>query len=698
MARVSSLVQDILKRAKSPNATQTTGSQNNTSKVVQSGSSSSGSVVKGQSTGTQTQTIHTSGPASVNVQQGVISPGRSSSGSTAPAKAPATKAPATKKKAKPLDGGGGKIPVGGGAEGAPEGAGTDLQTQFDTAFGSFESDIEQQRQYILQDQALDAQERALALQELETQANTARQQFELVRQNIQAQMDEANRQLPISLRDIADQFASQGAFYSGRRGEAQTEVQTQTRLALEGLQRQMRGEQLDQDQRDALENINRQKIAVGGQRDELQTQMDLYNLQNSRDLTPEQLVQGLSAGILSTDQLTQGLQSLGYSPNEAKYLTALAEKQQQGGHLSESQLAASFQAGILNAHDYKAALQGLGYTKSEADIIERTAMALGQGPGATGKAISQSQLETGFRQGLITKDQYVQGLQSLGYSPDQAAFLAASAAQKGPLDAASGGKDIGKSDLDQAYQLGLIKPSSYITGLTNLGYSADEAKGLEAIQAAKKAKAGASGSQGQSLSKDEWKSLYSKGLISKSDLIQGLVSKGYTKDQASAIAATVTVDKSGAGGTAKWPSTIVNNTVIGPNVGAQMGDPTKYLNAHLNSYNDIKTSILTLQSQLGKPPTLSQYVSWFTKQYQLQAKVPVMKDGKPVIENGQQKYRSPTTAEAQKHTAQYALGISLAWYRIYYGGGAKYPYHPPAAPKPDSSGSGLNADDTISIF
>lgn len=459
-----------------------------------------------------------------------------------------------------------------------------------------EQDYLRQKQYIEQSAALSEQERQLALRELETQINFQRQQLELRRQQVESDLAEEKRQAPLRLRDIADQFASQGAFYSRGRADAQAEATHASGLVVQGLERQLKGEKLTAEELEAMASIKRGQFGIEAQKIALEMETSLKELQAgvekglwSADFAYRQSSWESDFGYRSATQQNNLAYDMGSWESDFGYRSGTQANQldydvgtwegdfnyrtrayelktsyeeakrrleaaiadglgggEEGKILTKSDLGTMLRQGIIDRDQYTAGLVNQGYSQDQAKALYLSEMAKGPltnksgGAAGGGTKLSVTQLSTMMRQGLIDKKGYIKALKSKGYSGAEAKALYASEQAKGT----GKGMIISKSDISSAVSEGLMTPEAGYKNLRTLGYDDYSARVIIANaeknhmdSSAAAARRAASGSKGKSLSKDDWVSLYRNKMISEGELIAGLKSIDYTTAQAKALAA-----------------------------------------------------------------------------------------------------------------------------------------------------------------
>lgn len=509
-----------------------------------------------------------------------------------------------------------------------------------------EADYERQKAYFEQDAALSEQERALALQELETQLNYQRQQLELRRQQAQSDLDEEKRQAPLRLRDIADQFASQGAYFSGRRAFAQEEATIASNLAIQGLERQLRSEEMSVEEAEALAAIKRGQFGLDAQRQALESENRLASLRADIDLR-------FQRGDLDYRERSYELKQA-LEEEKRKLTDALTGGG--GKDLSKDDLGTMLRQGIITKNQFYKGLTAQGYSKDQAKALYLSEMAKGPygGSGGTGTKLSVSQLGTMLRQGLIDQKTYQKALKGKGYSATEAKAMYASESAKGPYGGGrGGGKTVTKGDVTTAVREGLMSPEEGYKTLRALGYNDGSARLV--IANAQKAKqdsaaSAARRSSGKDLTKTDWLSLYRNKMISEGELIKGLKSLGYSTEEAKALAANVNATKArSSGGLNGQESIRAGESLISP-TRIHERNPGTFLRTYWDEFTRDFEDVQNYVKQTTGNPSLAGYLNFLKKQY---------------------------LAADDRHTekgftatvAKWSKTISFAWYFYFYGGG-----------------------------
>jgi SOS response regulatory protein OraA/RecX len=186
-----------------------------------------------------------------------------------------------------------------------------------------------------------------------------------------------------------------------------------------------------------------------------------------RQLTLAQAREAFHEGFIDTAEFTRRLGAMGYPPEDISILLDLAQPAEivEVKALSVSQLQRAFRQGIINEDELRTSLAERGYSPDAVDALVELAQ---PAVAVRARELTLSQLQSAFRQGIIDEGRLRSRLTELGYAADAVDVLVKLAQ---PPEVAQA-KVLSVSQLQRALRQGLLSEAEVQTQLTGLGYSA----------------------------------------------------------------------------------------------------------------------------------------------------------------------------------------------------------------------------------
>jgi len=180
------------------------------------------------------------------------------------------------------------------------------------------------------------------------------------------------------------------------------------------------------------------KMGLAGQR--INVLLDRWEIQRYKDRklpSKNDLEKLLNYGIINPDIYRREMSKLGYSWEQTEWYLRLAkakvkppEERKKIKKLSVTQLKQSYIDGDITREEFKQYLLDKGYLNSDAELIishiddEIEAKQKKLEKETEQRELSRRDLERSFKQGLISKDNFINGLIKIGYSRDDARLIA----------------------------------------------------------------------------------------------------------------------------------------------------------------------------------------------------------------------------------------------------------------------------------
>ena len=260
-------------------------------------------------------------------------------------------------------------------------------------------------------------------------------------------------------------------------------------------------------------------------RDLLLQRWDLQGAEKTRELTVAQLQRGLRDGLLPEVEVLSRFSGMGYNEANAKFLVDDVDKTPEGKarRLSVSQLSQAYKIGAITDAQLLNGLLDLGYSQGDAQVLVDIAT---PAPEAKARQLSAGQLSTGFRAGLVTEAELLEGLTALGYAQADAEILRDIAARQ-PEPAA---RKLSVAQLTVGFRAGLVTEAELLEKLAALGYPQADVELIRDIAALQPEPAA------RKLSVANLKDLFKAETIDKAGLLAELLGLGYTDRDAGWIA------------------------------------------------------------------------------------------------------------------------------------------------------------------
>ncbi len=210
----------------------------------------------------------------------------------------------------------------------------------------------------------------------------------------------------------------------------------------------------------------------------------------SRELQPEPLrlnratlLQAYDANVLTRDNVKARLVGFGYTVDQAEIILKTHDTLQQRRNVTTIKpLPITV---ILNAYDAKigdrtlalAQLSRHGYSDFQSDYILRTHEAMRSEPKVTpARKLSQSTILDAYRTDILTETQAKARLKTLGYVDTDVTVILETFKRLIAQVPEVISKELSRSSIERAYQLGLITRTLAKTRLTTLGYTLSDAE------------------------------------------------------------------------------------------------------------------------------------------------------------------------------------------------------------------------------
>jgi len=240
-----------------------------------------------------------------------------------------------------------------------------------------------------------------------------------------------------------------------------------------------------------------------------------------RELTTSVLLEAYRDRIWDRDRTHTELEALGYLPGTADLLLALEDYKLQR-ELMDLETTVVKEEYLANGIDHQTAatrLDALEVLPDRRDLLlQRWDLDKAQSP----RRLTVGQMQTAFRNGLLTDVQLLAGLSALGYN-DTDAKLLVDMTDKEPESTA---RRLSVGQLQRAYKAGLISDAQLLEQLLALEYSEEDAKVLVDMATP------AAAAKERQLSAAQLTAGFRAGLVTEDDLLQKLAALGYAQADA----------------------------------------------------------------------------------------------------------------------------------------------------------------------
>lgn len=197
-----------------------------------------------------------------------------------------------------------------------------------------------------------------------------------------------------------------------------------------------------------------------------------------RELSKTDIKAAVKDRILTPAQAIDRLVDLRYSRADAEFLVDIyerlipVEEVEEERSLTKGDIAAALRKGILSAAETRGMLTGLGYSPEDADILVETNMPPAEEIEAElQRQLAKSDIKSAFNVGLIAAPETLARLQAIGYSPEDAAFLVNIFVAIAALKAVTKPKEAAKADIILAVKKGLLTQQDGYLMLLDLDFT-----------------------------------------------------------------------------------------------------------------------------------------------------------------------------------------------------------------------------------
>jgi len=206
----------------------------------------------------------------------------------------------------------------------------------------------------------------------------------------------------------------------------------------------------------------------------------------SRSLTKSEVIKLFKTGKIDETTFRNLLKEMGYTDKAINAYVQLAkeERTEKERDLTKSEILRAYREGILSEDEVRDKLREMGYDPEEIDILinlykpQKEIEVRGER-----RKLSLSTIRKAYYNGLIDKDTALVRLRDLGYSDEDARLLIALWDADKTATTREKDRDLTKSDILKAFELGLIDWDEAKDMLMQIGYDEDEAEFLLAIRA-----------------------------------------------------------------------------------------------------------------------------------------------------------------------------------------------------------------------
>jgi hypothetical protein len=240
-----------------------------------------------------------------------------------------------------------------------------------------------------------------------------------------------------------------------------------------------------------------------------------------RELTSSVILTAYRDRIWDRDRVYTELQALGYLPGTAELLLSLEDYklQRELTDLEETVVKEEYLANAVDRQTASTRLDALDVRPDRRDLLlQRWDLDKAQSP----RRLTVGQMQTAFRNGLLTDVQLLAGIAALGYN-DSDAKLLVDMTDKEPESTA---RRLSVGQLQRAYKAGLITDAQLLDQLLALQYSEEDAKVLVDMATP------AAAAKERQLSASQLTTGFRAGLVTEDELLQKLVALGYAQADA----------------------------------------------------------------------------------------------------------------------------------------------------------------------
>ncbi|MCD6094180.1 MAG: hypothetical protein J7J51_05285 [Candidatus Omnitrophica bacterium] len=246
----------------------------------------------------------------------------------------------------------------------------------------------------------------------------------------------------------------------------------------------------------------------------------LFDLEK-RELSRSELDRLYKYGLIDDRSYIQGLIKLGYKEEDAELMLSIikGDRTEKERDLTKSEILSGYKAGIITKDDAMSLLTQLGYSPEEAEFLIALADATKR---REEREFTISQISRLFKRGIISEKEAINYLTRIGYLPENASLLV----ELWKKEAQPKPKILNLSTIKRAYLYNVIDAERALNELKDLGYSEDDAKLLISLWDKEKAK------EPRKLTSSIVLRMYRYGIISREEAVNKLLELGYEKEDA----------------------------------------------------------------------------------------------------------------------------------------------------------------------
>jgi len=191
-------------------------------------------------------------------------------------------------------------------------------------------------------------------------------------------------------------------------------------------------------------------------------------------------------GEIDIEKYREELRRLGYNDRAIAFYTILAqaERTQKERDLTKSELLRAYKKGLIDITTLRIQLKRLGYSEDEINIlIELTEASSKLSKREERRELSRSLVLRAFRLGILSKEEALVRLRALGYTAEDAKLILETEEAKRKMDTRERDRDLTRTDILKAFELGIMSWDEAKQALMDLGYDESEADLLLTIRA-----------------------------------------------------------------------------------------------------------------------------------------------------------------------------------------------------------------------
>lgn len=194
-------------------------------------------------------------------------------------------------------------------------------------------------------------------------------------------------------------------------------------------------------------------------------------------LNASELTTAFHDRILTKDQFSDRLRSLGWNPEDTRILVEIAEWQApvKPRELSEGSIVTAFQREIISHDEAVDLMQSIGFKKEDAAFILRAHTIL---PSQRQRELGDSEIAKLYELQVIPKENALARFRAKGYSHDDAELLLIALTSKVPKEATTTKpkeRHLTKAEIVDAFKKDVLTRGEAIDELVKIGYSTEDA-------------------------------------------------------------------------------------------------------------------------------------------------------------------------------------------------------------------------------